>query len=487
MEEGPNDPSSHRAGAESQEITEKMRQSTRVYCWVVVCATAAILASQLAGDPAPISLGALLFWIILLMAVDLLPVSLGYDAEVMLGIPILLAVALLFPPWIAMTIAGLGAIDLREFRREIPPSRAAFNRAQLMLAVGATSAVLSAYRSPADDMLFRSDVPGFFRIAGIAAAAATHVLVNLSLVSLAIHFDGEVRFGQALRRMLPDPVVGFLMSYVLLSSLGVVTALAYKELPLGAAAAAAILIPTIFARISLIGARTQQELSERVRKQQHELLQATEKVFQERENERKRIAADIHDTSLQMLAAASYSTGNAAEFLASQRTDSAASAVQSARDALNEAIKSLRDSLVDLRRSSVEEGGLMTTIEKFADQMSTLWGSEIHLEGKISNEPPIPVALAAFQILQEGVVNAMKHGGGAPVIVKMTDHEDGQVHIVVEDDGPGFNPEADAGIDHVGVRLMKERAARVGGHVSFHSGTGRGTRVEAILPGGVSR
>ncbi len=462
-----------------------MRQSTRVYCWVVVCATAAILGSQLAGDPAPISLGALLFWIILLMAVDLLPVSLGYDAEVMLGIPILLAVALLFPPWIAMTIAGLGAIDLREFRREIPLSRAAFNRAQLMLAVGATSALLSAYRSPADNVLFRSDVSVFLIVAGVAAAAATHVLVNLSLVSLAIHFDGEVRFGQALRRMLPDPVLGFLMSYVLLSALGVVTALAYEDY--GAAAAAAILIPTIFARISLIGARTQQELSERVRKQQHELLQATEKVFQERENERKRIAADIHDSSLQMLAAASYSTGNASEFLASGRPDSAATAVQSARDALNEAIKSLRDSLVDLRRSSVEEGGLMTTIEKFTDQMSTLWGSEVLLEGKISNEPPIPVALAAFQILQEGVVNAMKHGGGAPVIVRMTDHEDGLVHIVVEDDGPGFNPDADAGIDHVGVRLMKERAARVGGHVSFHSGIGRGTRVEAILPGGVGR
>ena len=462
-----------------------MRQSTQVYCWVVVSTTAAILASQLAADPAPISLGALLFWIILLMAVSLLPVSLGYDAEVMLGIPILLAVALLFPPWIAMTIAGLGAVDLREFRREIPLSRAAFNRAQFMLAVGATSAVLTGYRHPAEDMLFRSDIPGYFAIVGIAAAAATHVLVNLSLVSLAIHFEGEVRFGQAFRRMVPDPVAGFAMSYVLLAALGVVTALAYEEL--GAAAAAAILIPTIFARVSLIGARTQQELSERVRKQQHELLQATEKVFQERENERKRIAADIHDTSLQMLAAASYSTGNAAEFLAAQRTDSAAAAMQSAHDALNEAIKSLRDSLVDLRRSSVEEGGLMTTIEKFADQMSTLWGSEIHLEGKISNEPPIPVALAAFQILQEGVVNAMKHGAGAPVIVRMSDHDDGQVHIVVEDDGPGFNPEADAGIDHVGVRLMKERAARVGGHVSFHSGMGSGTRVEAILPGGVSR
>src|SRR5215210_7084664 len=115
------------------------------------------------------------------MAVDLLPVSLGYDAEVMLGIPILLAVSLLFPPWIAMTIAGLGAIDLREFKREIPLSRAAFNRAQLMLAVGATSALLSAYRSPSAD-LFRSDIPVLFVVVGIGAAAATHVLVNLALV-----------------------------------------------------------------------------------------------------------------------------------------------------------------------------------------------------------------------------------------------------------------------------------------------------------------
>jgi two-component system nitrate/nitrite sensor histidine kinase NarX len=81
----------------------------------------------------------------------------------------------------------------------------------------------------------------------------------------------------------------------------------------------------------------------------------------------------------------------------------------------------------------------------------------------------------------------MKHGGGTPVVVRVSDQEDGLVRIVVEDKGPGFNPEAEAGMDHVGVRLMKERAARVGGYISFDTGVGRGTRVEAILPGGVSR
>jgi signal transduction histidine kinase len=215
-------------------------------------------------------------------------------------------------------------------------------------------------------------------------------------------------------------------------------------------------------------------------------LQATEKVFQERENERKRIAEDIHDSSLQMLAAASYSCGNANEFLEGGHSEHAASALESARGALDDAIKSLRESLVDLRRSSVEEGGLLETIHKFADQMSTVWGPKIVIEGRIRTEPPIPVALAAFQILQEGVVNAMKHGGDTAVLVKVSD-DDGMVHIVVEDSGPGFDPGVDAGADHVGMRLMKERAARVGGHLELDTHLGRGTRLEAILPGGVTQ
>jgi signal transduction histidine kinase len=220
--------------------------------------------------------------------------------------------------------------------------------------------------------------------------------------------------------------------------------------------------------------------------QQQALLAATEKVFEERENERKRIAEDIHDSSLQLLAAASYGCGNAREFLAADRPELATEAVAAARHAIDDAMKELRESLVHLRRSSVEEGGLVETIHKFGDQVSTVWGAEVRIEGTVDNEPPIPVALAAVQILQEGLVNALKHGESAGVVVKIGD-EDGMVHIAVEDDGPGFDPEAEVGSDHVGMRLMKERAARVGGRIEIVSRPGSGTRLEAILPGGVSQ
>ncbi len=157
-----------------------------------------------------------------------------------------------------------------------------------------------------------------------------------------------------------------------------------------------------------------------------------------------------------------------------------------ARDAVNGAIVRLRESLGDLRKSAVEAGGLMETIDKFADQVSVLWGADIRIEGRVEHEPPVPVALAAFQILQEGLTNAVKHSEGSPITVKIQEQE-AMVHILVEDEGPGFDTTLEVGDDHVGVQLMKERAARVGGRIELESRPGAGTRLEAILPAGVAQ
>ena len=452
----------------------------RIYAWSVVVLTIALfvfLATR--GDAAP-QLGDVIFWILVLLAVELLPVALSFGTEVTMGFPVYIALAPLFSPWVAVGIAGISALDLREIRRQIPIHQALFNRAQLMLSVAVAALVFNAYgrEKILDDL-------GLVSILVIGAGAVAFVLTNLILVALSVHFDDRIALPAAIRGLLPDPVGGFFASYILLTALGVATAEVYDISSFGRWAVAAFLIPLIFARLSILGARAQQELSERVRQQQQALLAATEKVFEERENERKRIAADIHDTSLQMLAAASYGLGNAKEFLEAGHRDRANDAVGSAREAIDEAMSQLRGSLVDLRKSTVEEGGLAETIRKFADQVSTVWGAEVRLEGEIENEPPIPVALAAVQILQEGLVNALKHGSSQPVVIRIGD-EDGMVHLAVVDEGPGFDPNAEVGEDHVGMRLMKERAARVGGRIEIESDPGHGTRLEAILPGGLA-
>ncbi|HZA39207.1 MAG TPA: sensor histidine kinase [Actinomycetota bacterium] len=453
----------------------------KLFAWLVTAFAAAALVALVVIDESPQpdipqpSVPDFLFWLSILLAAQLLPVTLGFGTQVTMAYPILVAVAILFPPSLAMVTAGLGSVDPREFKREIPLNRALFNRAQWMLALGAAAAIVSlaggAFRFP----------EGLLTISG---AAFSIQLISVGLVGIGVHIERELPLSQALENMIPRPIGGFILMQGVLAGLGAATAAVFLEF--GAVVAAIILIPLMFARLSILGAHAQQELSERVRRQQQALLEATEQVFQERENERHRIAEEIHDGSLQLLAAASYGIGNAQEFMAVERDEQATDAMEAAREALNDAIKMLRGSLVDLRRSTVEEGGLLETIHRFADQVSVLWGTEVGIEGTIKNEPPIPVALAAFQILQEGLTNALKHAHGSDVTVTIGD-EDGMVHIIVEDKGPGFDPDAEVGADHVGMRLMKDRAARVGGRIELASTPGAGTRLEAILPGGVAQ
>jgi signal transduction histidine kinase len=421
---------------------------------------------------APPPLSVYLFWVGLLAAVELLPVSLGFRAEVTMSFPVHLALAIVFreQPWVAMAIAGLGAADSREFRRSIALHTAVFNRAQTMLSVGAAAA------------LFGSFSGDYLHPLVVTAAAAVHLAINLGSVAAYSAIDQGLSPWRILHSLPPRPISGFFASYALLAALGTVTAIVDERV--GTWAVAAILIPVLFARLSFLGARAQQELSDKIRRQQEALLRATERVFQERERERKRIAEDIHDSSLQLLAAAAYGCGNARELLDADRKGDARQAVAASREAIEGAMVRLRESITALRKSSVEEGGLMETIRGFADQASTLWSVRVNIEGDIVDEPPVPVALAAFQIFQEGLTNALKHSQTTAIAVRISE-EDGKVHIVVQDEGAGFDPSEEVGEEHVGMRLMRERAARVGGELKLDSRPGEGTRLEAILPAGV--
>ncbi len=417
-----------------------------------------------------------LFWVALLLAADLLPVSLRFDTRVTMSLPIMIAIALLFEPAVAMTMAVLGGFDGRELRGAIPLWRSVFNRSQVILAIGAASWLI--HQVPPDSISRFPTGPLM-----TAAAILLFVGINLGSVALMLHRDRGVGIGEAFGTLLPKPVVGFLLSQGVLGALGVATAAAYREIEFFVAA---FLIPLLFARLSLLGARAQQELAEQVQIQQRALLDATEKVFEDREQERNLIAENIHDSSMQLLVGAAYAAANSRHYLEEGRLEDARDALGSTKDAIQDAITDLRSSITDLRRSSIEEGGLMETIHTFAEQMRVLWSADIRIEGKTEEEPPIPVSLAAFQILQEGLTNALKHSTVRKVVVRVSEY-DGMVHISVEDEGPGFDVSAEPGPQHLGLKLMKERAARVGGRLELQSVPGGGTRLEAVLPGRAAR
>jgi signal transduction histidine kinase len=449
----------------------------KLYAWALVGAAAAGVWLLPSGETPPLS--TFLFWIALLIAVELLPVSLDFESQVTMGFPILLAAAMLFPPWAAMAIAGIGSIDPREVRREIKLHHALFNRAQTMIAVGAGALVFSPVRDSIEPVQFSA-----LFLAAAVGTALVYTAVNLGLVSFWVALRQEMGPVAAFRSLLPDPPAGFWFSYLLLAGLGLATAVVYANVDYGAWAVAAFIIPLLFARLSIIGARARQRLTEQMQQQQQRLLATTESVLQEREEQRNEIAAHIHDSSLQLLAAATYGAENALAYVEDGDRDNAVDTLKMTRSAIDQAIKSLRGSLVDLRRTSVEEGGLMATAEKFIEHASTLWGVRIDIEGNVSSEPPVSVALGAFQILQESLANALKHSNSDTISVKIED-VGGALRIVVEDEGKGFAPDHDAGSEHLGMRLMKDRAAQLGGRIELDTAPGRGTRVEAVLPGGV--
>ena len=443
----------------------------RILAWATIIAAAAGTGLAWARTDQVPGVPAFIFWIALLLAAEVLPVSLGLQARVTMSFPITVAIAVLFEPGVAMAIAAVGAFDGREFKRELPVWLALFNRGQLVLAVGVASLIMANY--PGDLFAFPSGVTV------IVAAVVAHVAVNLGLVMLMLTRYRGVSLRATIDSLLPRPVGGFLLSQGVLGALGVATAAAYTRIQFFVAA---FLIPLLFARLSLLGARAQQELAQQVQSQQRALLDATEKVFQDRERERHAIAEEIHDSALQLLVGAAYASTNSLHYLEDGNIDEARVAVASSKAAVEDAISDLRLSLTDLRRSSIEQGGLMETIETFAEQMRVLWAAEIRIEGRTEQEPPIPVSLAAFQILQEGLTNALKHSESRSVLVRVGEH-DGMVHIEVEDEGPGFDVTAEPSQQHMGLKLMRERADRVGGRIELHSSPGAGTRLEAVLPG----
>jgi signal transduction histidine kinase len=443
-----------------------MRTKSTLYAWSVAAAAVAILVSGALADSRPVPpLTTFVFWILILMAANLLPVAMGFGVQVTMAFPILLALILVFSrqPWVAMLIAVVGTVDIREFKRQIALHKAVFNRAEHVVAIAIASI-------PA---LGVSTEHVIASVVGVALAALSFLAVNLGLVAIAVALESDTSLGPTLVEMVPRPVFGFLLSYSLVATIGVAAATVYQRFPDGAWLVTAALIPLFFAS---------QELAERLREQQQRQLEVTERAFTEREVERRSIAAEIHDTSLQMLAAATFGAENALSFLDEGELDLSRRAMVATQSSVKQAITDLRASVTDLRESLLEHEHLEDSLQSVIEQLAVFWGVEVGLRCEISKEPSVPVAMAVKQIVNEAVTNALKHSESEDIRVRVTD-SNGTLAILVEDNGPGFDEEkAAAASGHMGLELMKERASAVGGRLRIES-THSGTRLEALFPG----
>lgn len=204
------------------------------------------------------------------------------------------------------------------------------------------------------------------------------------------------------------------------------------------------------------------------------------------QDERQRIATDIHDTLAQGFTSVIKQL-EAIELSLDAATPETQEVLQSVRPHLASAQRVSRDSLTEIRRViwelrpvALDHAALPSALRRVAAQWSRAVGVTLHcgvLEMPALN-PDAEIAL--LRVTQEALSNVARHADAATVNLSL--HcVDGLILLAVEDDGRGFD---DALLDHDGVGIpgMRERLRRLGGHLLIESAAGKGTSVTAALP-----
>jgi PAS domain S-box-containing protein len=219
------------------------------------------------------------------------------------------------------------------------------------------------------------------------------------------------------------------------------------------------------------------EILRRTMQQRQSLLARLEAA---QEEERRRIAADIHDDPIQVMSAADMRIQALAESASDPPLREALGEVHAV---VIQAIERLRSLLFELRPPALDQHGLVVGLGTYLKQVGRDAGFETSLDGELDTEPPGDVRAVLFRIAQEAIANARKHASASRVDVLLRD-EDGGILLEVRDDGRGFDP---ATIDppmpgHLGMSAMPERAEVAGGWWRIETAPGRGTTVRCWLP-----
>jgi two-component system, NarL family, sensor kinase len=198
--------------------------------------------------------------------------------------------------------------------------------------------------------------------------------------------------------------------------------------------------------------------------------------------ERNRLAREIHDTLAQGLTATTLQLESADAML------TAGSPEERAREPLRRALsltqsnlEEARRSVLDLRATPLEGRSLSEALEVLVRRWETETGIGAHYE-TVNGARPLPprVEVALYRICQEALANVVRHAGAGQVDIRLVATPE-QVHLVVEDDGRGFDISGVPGERH-GLVGMNERARMLGGSLEVRSSLGAGTRVEVTVP-----
>lgn len=200
------------------------------------------------------------------------------------------------------------------------------------------------------------------------------------------------------------------------------------------------------------------------------------------EQERARWARELHDETLQNLAA--LRLGLAAH-LRRPSPDALLEAVTEAVELLEGEITTLRALVTDLRPAALDDLGVQAAVEDLAGRARDR-GLEVdvsidlaHEQGRASERLAPELEIATYRIVQEALTNASKHGEARRADVEI-EEDQSSVRVIVRDDGRGFDPAAQT--NGFGLAGMQERAELLHGTLEIESSPAHGTTIKAMFP-----
>ena len=197
--------------------------------------------------------------------------------------------------------------------------------------------------------------------------------------------------------------------------------------------------------------------------------------------ERKRLSSEIHDTVSQMVSALALHADIAAECLDEGDCAGAEKEMGVVADQARQITKILRQEMLSLREPIEGEGDLEADIVGILERFEAQWGCEVVFskEGDAETIVSEYARLQLSRIVNECLQNVVRHARATSVSVRLR-RENGSAVLTIADDGIGFDP-ASVAPERLGIRIMRERAASIGGSVSLESGD-RGTTVAIKAP-----
>jgi signal transduction histidine kinase len=220
------------------------------------------------------------------------------------------------------------------------------------------------------------------------------------------------------------------------------------------------------------------EVLRRTVQQRRELSQRLESA---QEEERRRIASDIHDDSIQVMSAVDMRL----QILAQLAPESSMlDELHEIQGIVQQAIERLRNLLFELRPAALDLDGLVAALEQYLEHTGRHAGWTWAITDELDPEPPPDLRAIVYRIAQEAIGNAGRHAEASHVEVVVSGDRHG-VSVRVHDDGRGFDAAEAANHPapgHLGLPTMVERAEVTGGHCRVTSAPGAGTTVEIWLP-----